>query len=646
MNFRLEVGRLRQAVAEDALVLARELEAGRAVAPFQEKLSHLCLKDTNPPVRAAIISTNPESTHALLSEIIGHDYNVCKVVVPTRLGYSEILLQERGFLLDTGAGSKEFDDVGSFLLALKETHVLQGNGEAGLEPLRVKLKGPAHLDGLCLLVPHSLDALQRKPALLSTLADQADWVFFVGDSASNVNAEQRQTIQLILDHVTGLQNVLIENGTTSPQPPPAAEWWKGWKVVLSLGLVHQNTEVFRTRIGLLTAPASELRHYLVESRLLHDLDMTLLLMEEEVQQAQRVLANRLQLGREGRVPGSDSLDVRKLSEGIRTRLADESESVLRATEREAKAALAPDGQINRQLREAAHSLSADDIEQKHGELAIKLTVADHVTQRLSRLITDLGRQQFTRDFAQIREGAECSVRDAERALEKATGLRHQLRLDLPDDEALWQALSSTARAEIRYRGEMPRPTLGTRFQAARQGIMGMMILGMVLGGVATLTGGDEGGGNDIRTFLYALMLPLLILGFLWTYISFRKKERLILEKEVEKLQDGVTNELRRAQQELFREQQALFSSTMQRALRTVQQQIDAAIENFNKLRQRESEDNRKRQAEQLRSTEQRAGRLRQSSQQLVGMRRRLSEGDRLRQQWLAAWIDRFNKGQT
>lgn len=647
MDFRTEASRLRQTAAENALSLARELEAGRAVAPFQERFGQLRLADESVPVRAVILATRPEAAQALLSEIIGHDYNVCKVVVPARLGYSEVHLQERGFLLDTGGGTQEFDDVGSFLRALQQTQLLLGTEEGGLEPLRVRLKGPEHLDGLCLLIPHSLDALQRKPALLSALTDQADWVFLAGDQQSTLSAEQRQTMQLLLDHVTGLQNVLIAaDAAASPERPLAEEWWKGWKVGLSLGLVRQGTEQLRTRLALLTAPGSELRHYLVESRLLRQLDTTLLLMEEELQQSHRTLANRLYLGREGLLPDSGTVDARKLAEGLRARLAEESDNLLRALERDTRSALAPDGEISRRLLEVSRQLSTDDIEQTPAEVVVKLTLAGHVMQRLAVVVTESGRRRFAADVAQFREGFECSVRDVEASLEKTTGVRHKLAVELPDEAALWQTLPSGARTEIRYRGEMPRPTLASRFQAARQSIMGLMILGTVLGGAATLTGDSAGGGGDVRSILYALMLPLLIVGFLWTYVSFRKKERLTLEKEIEKLQEGVNAELRRAQQELLRELQTTLASAVQRAVRGVQQQIDAAIEKIQALRQRETDDLRKRQAEQQRSLEQRVTRLRQSSQQLSAMRGRLSEAQKLHQRWLAAWIERFNKGQA
>lgn len=645
MDFCTEIRRHRHSTAEAALVIARELEAGRAVAPFQEKLAWLAT-DPALPVRAAVIAAQPETLHALLSEVIGQDYNVCKVVVPSRLGFSEVLLQERGFLLDTGAGSREFDDAGTFLAALEQAHAIQPSDADSLEPLRVKLKGPAHLNGLCLLVPHSLDALQRKPALLSTLADQADWVFLVGNNETTFTPDQRGTIQLVLEHVTGLQNVMQPPAPgATPPATPGEEWWKNWKVTLSLGLVRLGTELLRTRLGLLTAPSSELRQYLVESRLLRQLDMNLALMAEETAQVQRQLGNRLNLAREGLTERDAQPELRKSAEAIRAKFAEELDSLLKAAEREAKAALQADGETNRQLREASASVTVDDIEQTEGEVAIKLTLAPAAAARLTAAVLGLARARLATDLRQISEGLECSVRDAKRAIEAATGARPAVSLELPDEQSLWETISSLARPEIRYRGEMPRATLGARFNAARQVIMGMMILGTILGGAVVLTG-DQGGGQNIRTYLAAFMIPMLIVGFLWTYVSFRKRETLTLEKEVEKLQDGVLSELRRVLLDLHREQMTLLGGTLQKAQRTVQSQLEGTFEKIDKQRQREAEEARRRSTEQSRSMDQRIARMRQFAGQLTALQSNLKEAERVRAQWLAAWIDRFNQGKT
>src|SRR6188474_322265 len=111
MDYCVELRRLRCSIAETALVIARELEAGRAQAPFQEKLTALSRPDATVSVRVGILAPTATVAHTLLADFLGPDYNVCKVVVPSRLGYSEVLLQERGFLLDAGDGAKEFADV-------------------------------------------------------------------------------------------------------------------------------------------------------------------------------------------------------------------------------------------------------------------------------------------------------------------------------------------------------------------------------------------------------------------------------------------------------------------------------------------------------------------------------------------------------
>lgn len=645
MDFCTEIRRHRHSTAEAALAIARELEAGRAVAPFQEKLAWLAT-DPALPVRAAVIAAQPDTLHALLSEVIGQDYNVCKVVVPSRLGFSEVLLQERGFLLDTGAGSREFDDAGTFLAALEQAHAIQPSDADSLEPLRVKLKGPAHLNGLCLLVPHSLDALHRKPALLSTLADQADWVFLVGNQETTLTPEQRSTIQLVLEHVTGLQNVMQPPAAGTPPPAtPGEEWWKNWKVTLSLGLVRLGTELLRTRLGLLTAPSSELRQYLVESRLLRQLDMNLALMAEETAQVQRQLGNRLNLAREGLTDRDAQPELRKAAETIRTKFTDEIDSLLKAAERDAKAALQADGETNRQLRDASATVTVDDIEQVEGEVTIKLTLAPAASARLTTAVLGLARSRLATDLRQITEGVECSVRDAKRAIEAATGARPSVSLDLPDEGSLWETVSTLARPEIRYRGEMPRATLGARFNAARQVIMGMMILGTILGGAVVLTG-DQSGGQNLRTYLAAFMIPMLIIGFLWTYVSFRKRETLTLEKEVEKLQDGVLSELRRVLQDLHREQMTLLAGTLQKAQRAVQSQLEGTFDKIDKQRSRDAEESRRRSTEQSRSMDQRIARMRQFAGQLTTLQSNLKEAERVRAQWLAAWIDRFNQGKA
>ncbi|MFU8848483.1 MAG: hypothetical protein ACNA77_07175 [Opitutales bacterium] len=653
MSYDSRLAKNRSKTAFALAEIAAEIEAGRAATPFQKALKALTPIEVDAPIRVALLADSSAALHSLLSEIVGHDYNVCTVVVPSRLGYSEIFLQERGFALDDGTGPRDFPDVDSFLRALESSQVLPGVNSDTSEPIRFKLMGPAQLSGLCLLVPQSLDSLLRKPALLSTLTDQADWVFLAGGEAGVLTEDQRQAVQLVLDHVTGLQNVLITTPpshlsaaekapSASSAPAGAAVWHHGWRVGLSLGLVRQGSDRLRERLSMLTSPKSELRSYLVEVRLWRQLESTIQLMEEELAQASRSLNNHLHLAREGLLSSGDAAqNLRKAGETLRARLAEDGESLLKATEREAKSALGVDGSATRRLREAAQALTVEDIEQTSGEAAIRLTLDARASHQLSELVETIAQTRLTAELKQIHEGFECSVRDAEAALEQATGLRHRLPCDLPDEVALRATLVAT-RPELRYRGEMPKATLGARFGSARQLIMGLMIAGTLVGGIGVLTGDASPGGGP-RALISAIMLPMLVLGFLWTYISFRKKERLTLVKELDKLHEGVATELRRVLQDIFRDQQAALAAALQRAQRSVQTEVETALEKTAQLRQREIEDARKRQAEQERSVEQRSARLRHLAQQLLTVKPNLTQARELQAQWLSAWIDQFNQ---
>jgi hypothetical protein len=178
-------------------------------------------------------------------------------------------------------------------------------------------------------------------------------------------------------------------------------------------------------------------------------------------------------------------------------------------------------------------------------------------------------------------------------------------------------------------------------------VMGLMIAGTLVGGVASLTGDSSpGAGSGARTLIASIMLPMLIIGFLWTYVSFRNRERLTLAKELDKLHEGVATELRRVLQDVFRDQHAALVAALQRAQRAVLTQVEAAVEKTQQVRQRETEEQRKRQSEQQRSAEQRIGRLRQFAQQIASLRPRVAEAQKLQQRWLAAWIEHFNQGKA
>ena len=72
-------------------------------------------------------------------------------------------------------------------------------------------------------------------------------------------------------------------------------------------------------------------------------------------------------------------------------------------------------------------------------------------------------------------------------------------------------------------------------------------------------------------------LPVLVLVFFWTYISYRKKEEETLESELEKLRTGVRTECRRILSDASRERMSQLGNHYAAFSRSLLSQVDARL---------------------------------------------------------------------
>ncbi|WP_146209345.1 hypothetical protein [Coraliomargarita sinensis] len=628
--------------------LAEELEAGQADSPFTNEFKSLQQSVKSTPIRALVIGIDTETTYAALSSLIEQEYNVCKVFVPSRLGYSEVVLQERGFQMDTGEQRLEFDDVDSFVTALQDAHVLHDeDNPKWMDPLRLQLKAPAHLSGLSLLVPDSIDSIVKKPALLSTLADQADWLFLAGYTGSSFTDEQISALQIMLNSMIGFQGLLVSPKESTNSKQVQSAWWKNWRVNLSLGVVNIESSILSGRLAMLTNPESELRQFILESRRAHRLESGFDLLLNELQQQLKRLNSKARLVKGELDSGSGERGtLRRSAEDLRSRISDEYDSIRQSLEQEAKRQLSPQGEIYLALRNEVDRFEADDIEQTMAGSKIKLRINDETRADYTQLITRLGKQRIQADIQLLGEGIGLSVQSVEKDLEEMTGFRTKLSLDPIDERQIWDSTEAIARPEIKYRGDMDKPTLMKRFQSARQGIMGLMMMGMVFTGISAISGGSSGGGGtSFRSYLYAAMLPLLVLGFFYTYISFRKKEAETLDREVERFHEGLFSELRRIMSDVLRQEQNLLGQHYQKQSKKAQKQIAEALERADNLQNQQLNEIKRKSADQQRQIDQRSLVLKDSIRQSEKLSNEKRSLDRLKAEWLGDWIERFNRGE-
>lgn len=628
-------------LAQRGLDLAGEMEAGQAEVPFTEHFRALA-REPGPaePIRVILLGLEPESTHAALAYFLGQDYNLCKVAVPSRLGYAEVVLRDRGFVFDTGGEAREFESADPFIEALRDARVMDDpENPRWMDPLRLQMKALPALTGLCLLIPNKLDSLVEKPALLSALSDRADWLLLAGQAGSSLSPAQRQVIQLLLDNLPGLQ-CLLAGSPAAPAGVPA--WAQGWSAQISLGLVALQSSLVGQRLSILLKPASELRRLVLETRRWHGTRTEIQLVQNELEEQLRRIKSRSRLAREGLTQeGSAGSTLRKAVEELRQQVLEELETLRQRQEVRLRQEMSPQGDLHASLQQLADRLEPADLERTEQGNAIRLTLAEEAQNRCREHLAGIGKTRLEVDCHELKGALSRMTEQLEAQLEPMLGARPRLTLEAPAPTVLWETLRAAVHPEIRYRGEMPRPSLATRFSAARQTIMGVMVLGMILGGVGTLLGGQEG-ASGLRTVLYALMLPLLLIGFIWTYVSFSRKEAEQLEREAEKLRETAFAEMRRVLAEHFRQEQVILQQAAQKAARDLQTQIARLLEQVEQLRGRELEEARRKQQEQARNADQRLRRV----QQLQTRARLLADGlkplDERHRQWLHQWVEHFN----
>ncbi|MGB0370420.1 MAG: hypothetical protein ACPGN3_03660 [Opitutales bacterium] len=482
--------------------LAEDLEAGQAATPFGDAFRQLNDASGGRVVKAVVLGMDADATNAALSCLLGQDYNLCKVCMPSRLGYSEISLQERGFLLEDGDQKLEFDDVEAFASAIQESNGPSAQERVNwMDPVRLKMKAPAHLSGLCLLVPDSLESIAEKPALLSTLADQTDWAFIAGYPDRDFSADQVTHVQLILDQVVGFQGLLIPS--MERESGDSVAWWKRFRAGLSLGAVNTESDLLPRRLAMLTHRQSELRQYILESRGAGDFKTHLRLLKDTLDQQEKQLAGKRRIIEGNAEDGvQERGSTRKQGDPLRNRLKEDSESIKSAVERDTKRDLSPEGALHQPLKQAADAFSEADIEQTISGSKIKLGVNAETRTSYGTLLAQLATKQIEEDQQLFQEGLTSTRESVETELEAITGFRTQLNLEPLDMRELRDSVEALASPEIQYRGEMDRPTLMKRFQSARSGIMGLMMVGMIGTGFAALSGDSEAGGGDFRTMLY------------------------------------------------------------------------------------------------------------------------------------------------
>jgi hypothetical protein len=133
--------------------------------------------------------------------------------------------------------------------------------------------------------------------------------------------------------------------------------------------------------------------------------------------------------------------------------------------------------------------------------------------------------------------------------------------------------------------------------------------------------------------LYASMLPLLIIGVVWSYMRGGQAEGERLGKEVERLRETVNGECRRLMSELQREKGVLLTQLLADAERALTADAEQTLRACEEARRSERERERGAQQVRNRTTEQRLKDVQRSRTEIERMNRETRDLDRLFRDW-------------
>lgn len=641
MHFNKDITERVTKLAAQGQEIAVRQEAGMSETPLTNIFNELRSGKTDRPVEIALVGLDNESVPKVLTGLLGQDYPLCRVVIPDRLGYTEIHLREQGFIFETGNERREFAQADGLLKAIE---LSRASGEAQnlwSDPVRLSMQAPAGRSGVILIIPASLEMLGSKPALLSIIASRASILVLAGKSDAQVSKDDRLTITSLLENLVGLQCVVTDEAPVSAEARGRIGWFTWPGQVYNFAPHYLSAPEVSPFLPFLetASPMAGFKDYLNTQRGLTKVEETLGLLDESFEAELDQLANRMRLVESGVGPGAASIpsndaDVKATGDELKNRLQEDLDTIKKNREDNAKRSLLVDGELTKKLSIISQGLRIDDIEQTPRETVVKLALSEDKQSEITESLQREVKAAVLNDISVIEETVTATREVTESQLEAILGLRTRLHLDPIDRNAWWDGVVSMAKPEIRYRAEMPLMTLGKRFSEARGGLSIVMLAGGLLTGLQAFV--DQETLKSIKVGIYTAMIPMLIGGLIWTFISVKKKDRLTLEKELDKLREGVLSELRKVAGELLRVQTAQIASLLGRISKQLNTQASDLLKKHENQTKGAREEESRRAKERNKGIEQRTREKTQQRNELSRLKTTVSDIRRMLADWVRA----------
>ena len=451
--------------------------------------------------------------------------------------------------------------------------------------------------------PESATAVTRRPAALNRLVEDKCLLMVAAGPDHRLTDDENAAIGEIAPLVGALWPVVVtEEQEIGSRELGQLKWYRDRATkaeILVLPPFCLSTRQPPKFPDLLTDAADPLRQALAFPHHALRLAAAALLVaerhEEECRRLsskQSVLSRKLKLEDETAKDQSLKIEVERIRAECQDELAKLSSGIGELNRK----AMLSSGDLLRSVQEAASRVESDDLEGEARGSTTRLTVHEEALDRLAETTKQALRAKLHEDMIFLNDGLELVEEQVREGLAAFCGEDMSLELAVPDENEIWDVITEMVSIEISYRGEIPKRGFLQRLVEGRRQVYMILMSVSLFGGAF--------GVSRTSPWVRNLFLVLFLCGVVYTFFSWKREDRYRVEKELDRVKDSLSGEVKRILAEVNREKLSRISAHLNELGREALREIDARVREITARKELENDQSRQELRSRLQSLEQ------------------------------------------
>lgn len=560
-------------LAQNAISICNLLEQGQADTPLADDIQQLLRDIQQPVLTLVLLGLTPNSLEQTLHWLYGDAFSGFSIDSKKWPGFVELTLSDGSFAFGLRKKQQQqFDEQQAFIQALQ---IEMGATQSSVaNPFALTAPSSRELIGLKLLIPDSVSALLDSPSLLNAIIAQTNVTMIAAPLRYTLSREDHEAVEALTSNMQGFFPLLTVDELQEDVELPTVGWWEQHKKAAYTHAPKLITKHLPASLPeLLTEASNTQRQNFIVKFHTQKLSDKLGAIFERYQQAAGILEQR----KAKLQPKTKNVIVdRRDTDKIRQLLDDSMITARKEIDTQVQELSLQHSSLTRVINQTIDEINFNNLNTDQAHSIIKLSLDDHTLDNLRKTLLSEAKNAI-KHYHQQAQGHVQQVFDSMNQQLQTLAMPTLPQYQFADRHELFNALDQRLEVNLNYRGEMPKRTAMNRLGESRKLIMGISMGTMILGGIA-----KTGWGIDLRQSIMIFAPVILVGGFFYTYIQWPKEDAERLEKEINRVHDGLKNELRRIVSEIQRFiQQQLFDALdsqkrfLQKALQdTVQQHQD------------------------------------------------------------------------